>query len=61
LVHPDAASTRQVRKKGRQIRYSDAELAWLGANRTLPVSDYHGGFCAAFKRSLIITDLEVVL
>lgn len=36
--------------KGRQIPYSAAEMAWLEANRLLPVSDYHAGFCAAFGR-----------
>lgn len=36
--------------KGRKIIYSDAELAWLSANRTMTISDYHAGFIAEFGR-----------
>lgn len=36
--------------KGRHIPYSAAEMAWLEANRLLPISDYHAGFSAAFGR-----------
>lgn len=36
--------------KGRSIPYSDAEMAWLEANRLLPISDYAAGFCAIFGR-----------
>lgn len=34
-------------KRGR-IAYSDAQMAWLEANRSMVISDYHGAFCAAF-------------
>lgn len=37
--------------KGHPILYSAAELAWLEANRVLPIGDYHAGFVAAFDRS----------
>lgn len=37
--------------KGRHIHYSEAELAWLEDQRTLPIGDYHAGFVAAFGRS----------
>lgn len=37
--------------KGRAIPYSSAEMAWLHANRLLPISDYHAGFVAAFERA----------
>lgn len=37
--------------KGRPIRYSAEELAWLEANHKLPIRDYHAGFVAAFARS----------
>lgn len=36
--------------KGHPIIYSAAELAWLEANRLLPISDYAAGFHAAFGR-----------
>jgi len=36
--------------KGRQIRYSCAEMAWLEANRQLVISDYHRAFCGTFRR-----------
>lgn len=36
--------------KGRAIPYSAAEMAWLEANRLLPIADYHAGFIAAFHR-----------
>lgn len=36
--------------KGRSIHYSAEELAWLEANRTLVIGDYHKGFCEAFGR-----------
>lgn len=35
---------------GRHRKYSATELAWLEANRHLPISDYHAGFQAAFDR-----------
>lgn len=33
------------------IAYSDAEMAWLEANRMLVISDYHREFVAAFGRA----------
>lgn len=36
--------------KGHWIVYSDVEMAWLTANRLMPIGDYHAGFCAAFGR-----------
>lgn len=36
--------------KGRPITYSDAEMAWLEANRLMPISDYHRAFIEAFGR-----------
>ena len=36
--------------KGHPIPYSADEMAWLEANRLLPVGDYHAGFQAAFQR-----------
>lgn len=37
--------------KGVWIPYSAAEMAWLEANRLLPISDYSQGFAEAFGRS----------
>ena len=37
--------------KGRAIIYSEAEIKWLEANRTMPIGDYHAGFTAAFGRT----------
>ncbi|KKX29208.1 HNH endonuclease signature motif containing protein [Rhizobium sp. LC145] len=36
--------------KGHWIKYSDEEMAWLKANRTLPIGDYHAAFCRQFSR-----------
>lgn len=36
--------------KGHPIRYSTAEVAWLEANRTLPIGEYTAGFQRAFGR-----------
>lgn len=36
--------------KGRSISYSTAEMAWLEANRMLPIADYASGFQSAFSR-----------
>jgi hypothetical protein len=36
--------------KGKRIIYCAAELAWLDANRTLQIADYHAAFQAAFAR-----------
>lgn len=37
--------------KGRHILYSEAELAWLEDQRTLPISEYHAAFVARFGRT----------
>lgn len=37
--------------KGRRIHYSAAELAWLEANRLLPIGDYHRAFEGKFGRA----------
>jgi hypothetical protein len=34
-----------------RINYSPAEMAWLAANRSLVISDYHKAFCAEFDRN----------
>lgn len=36
--------------KGARIIYSAAEMAWLEANRTMVISDYHAAFQTAFPR-----------
>lgn len=36
--------------RGRAITYSAVEMAWLEANRSMVISDYHRAFQAAFKR-----------
>lgn len=36
--------------KGRAIKYSTQELAWLSANRGLTIGDYHRAFQKRFKR-----------
>ncbi|MDR7102957.1 HNH endonuclease signature motif containing protein [Croceicoccus sp. BE223] len=36
--------------KGHPIRYSAEEMAWLEANRLLPITDYHRAFEARFGR-----------
>lgn len=36
--------------KGHPILYSEAEMAWLEANRLLVISDYHAAFVAMFGR-----------
>jgi hypothetical protein len=37
--------------RGRSHRYSPAEIAWMGENRTLPCREAHALFCAAFSRA----------
>lgn len=39
--------------RGRPIVYSDAEMAWLEANRMMVISDYHRAFVAQFGRAEI--------
>lgn len=46
--------------KGRWIEYSVAEMAWLQANRTQPIGDYHAGFCAAFGRDVSAGNLHAL-
>lgn len=36
--------------KGKAIPYSPAEMAWLEANHSLAIGDYHAAFVAAFGR-----------
>jgi hypothetical protein len=36
--------------RGARIIYSDTEMAWLEANRTMVISDYHRAFQAEFSR-----------
>lgn len=36
--------------KGKPIPYSEAEMAWLEANRTMVIGDYHAAFVAEFGR-----------
>lgn len=38
------------RYKGRHRKFSAAEMAWLGANKLLPIADYHRAFVSAFPR-----------
>lgn len=37
--------------KGHWIPYSAEQMAWLEANRTLAISDYHRAFCEEFGRA----------
>lgn len=36
--------------KGSKIHYSAEEMEWLEANRLLPITEYHAGFCQHFQR-----------
>lgn len=36
--------------RGHPIQYRADEMAWLEANRLLPVAEYHRGFCETFAR-----------
>jgi hypothetical protein len=36
--------------KGTWIIYTEEQMAWLEANRLLPISDYHAAFCHQFAR-----------
>lgn len=38
------------RYKGRRVKYSDAEIAWLRANCALPIAEYCSAFRARFGR-----------
>lgn len=46
--------------KGVWIKYSAEEMAWLEANRTLPISDYHAAFCAKFGRDVSAGNLHAL-
>lgn len=46
--------------KGRRIDYTAAELAWLEANRTLPVSEYASAFNARFGRCVAPANLHAL-
>lgn len=46
--------------KGRAIPYSAEEMAWLEANRLLPISDYARGFSAAFGRDVSAHNLHAL-
>lgn len=39
-----------ARYKGRRRIYSEAEIAWLRDNASLPLDEYHAGFAEAFDR-----------
>lgn len=44
--------------RGRRIAYTAEEMAWLEANRLLPIADYHAGFAAAFNRDVGAKNLQ---
>jgi hypothetical protein len=46
--------------KGHRIKYSEAELQWLEANRTLPIEDYRKAFNAKFKRRVVAANLHAL-
>lgn len=46
--------------KGRAIAYSAAEIDWLEANRTLPISQYHAAFVDAFGRAVSPQNLHAL-
>lgn len=46
--------------KGRAIIYSTAEMAWLEANRLLPITEYAAGFNAAFGRDVEAKNLHAL-
>jgi hypothetical protein len=46
--------------KGRPIIYSAAELAWLKANRCMPISEYHRRFCELFMRDVSPANLHAL-
>lgn len=46
--------------KGVWIKYSDEEMAWLEANRLLPISDYAQAFNAAFGRDVAPGNLHAL-
>lgn len=46
--------------KGHPIRYSAEEMVWLEENRSLPISEYHAQFCAAFGREVGAANLHAL-
>ncbi len=46
--------------KGRSIIYSSAEMAWLEANRLLPISEYAAAFAVRFGRDVSATNLHAL-
>jgi len=46
--------------KGVWIKYSAAEMAWLEANRTMPISDYHAAFNKLFGRDVSAGNLHAL-
>lgn len=46
--------------KGRAIAYSAEEMAWLEANRLLPITDYATSFNAAFGREVSAQNLHAL-
>lgn len=46
--------------RGRPIRYSTAEMAWLEAHRTLPIGEYCARFCAEFGREVAAINLHAL-
>lgn len=46
--------------KGRWIVYSAAEMAWLEANRLLPIGEYERAFNAAFSRDVAPANLHAL-
>ena len=46
--------------KGRPIKYSAAELAWLEANATLVIGEYHAQFCEKFGRDVSRNNLHAL-
>lgn len=46
--------------KGHWIKYSAEELAWLSANRTMPISDYARAFNEAFARDVAPANLHAL-
>ncbi len=46
--------------KGRAIAYTSEEMAWLEANRLLPIADFHHGFVERFGRDVSAQNLHAL-
>lgn len=46
--------------KGHRIKYTDRQLAWLKANRKLPISEYTRQFNARFRRDILAVNLHAL-